>query len=136
MVKEIKSEYSDIKNIIRYCSFSIDKKNENEKRIITVPDRRSKTIQTRMLGLLQKVKRPEWLISGEKGKCYIDNGKAHVKSKYILTMDIKKFYDNCKREYVFNFFENRLQMTGDIAGLCTDIVTFDGGFLQDVQQAN
>ena len=41
------------------------------------------------------------LISGEKGKCYIDNGKSHLNSNYFLTMDIKKFYDNCFREYVF-----------------------------------
>ena len=54
--------------------------------------------------LIQKVERPEWLVSGEKGKCYIDNGKKHIHSNYFLTMDIKKFYDNCEREYVFLFF--------------------------------
>ncbi len=42
-------------------------------------------------------------------------------------MDIKRFYDNCSREYVFLFFKNRLMMAGDLAGLCTDIVTYDGG---------
>ena len=40
-------------------------------------------------------------------KCYIDNGKSHLNSNYFLTMDIKKFYDNCSREYVFFFFFNR-----------------------------
>ena len=73
------------------------------------------------------MERPTWLISGEKGKCYIDNGKSHLNSNYFLTMDIKKFYDNCSREYVFLFFKNRLMMAGDLAGLCTDIVTYDGG---------
>lgn len=80
-----------------------------------------------MLELIQKVERPQWLISGEKGKCYIDNGKAHIKSNYFLTIDIKKFYDNCKREYVYQFFKNKLSMSGDIAGICTDIVTFNQG---------
>lgn len=98
-----------------------------EKRNITAPDRRIKEIQTRILQLLQKVERPEWLISGEKGKCYIDNGKKHIHSNYFLTMDIKKFYDNCEREYVFRFFRDRLLMAGDLAGLCTDIVTYEGG---------
>ena len=73
------------------------------------------------------MERPAWLISGEKGKCYIDNGKSHLESNYFLTMDIKKFYDNCAREYVFLFFKDRLMMAGDLAGLCTDIVTYDGG---------
>ena len=62
-----------------------------EKRNITAPNRRIKEIQTRILQLLQKVERPEWLISGEKGKCYIDNGKKRIHSNYFLTMDIKKF---------------------------------------------
>ena len=120
-------EYKDILSIVHYHSFQIDKKDSTEKRNITAPDKRIKEIQTRILKLLQNVERPTWLISGEKGKCYIDNGKSHLNSKYFLTMDIKKFYDNCSREYVFLFFKNRLMMAGDLAGLCTDIVTYDGG---------
>lgn len=120
-------EYTDILSIVHYHSFQIDKKDSTEKRNITAPDKRIKEIQTRILQLLRNVERPAWLISGEKGKCYIDNGKRHLNSKYFLTMDIKKFYDNCSREYVFLFFKNRLKMAGDLAGLCTDIVTYDGG---------
>lgn len=120
-------EYKDILSIVHYHSFQIDKKDSAEKRNITAPDKRIKEIQTRILKLLQNVERPAWLISGEKGKCYIDNGKGHLNSNYFLTMDIKKFYDNCSREYVFLFFKNRLMMAGDLAGLCTDIVTYAGG---------
>ncbi|RFZ78560.1 RNA-directed DNA polymerase [Lacrimispora amygdalina] len=120
-------EYNDIFSIVKYHGFSIDKKDGIEKRNITAPDKRIKAIQGRILRLFQKVERPEWLISGEKGKCYIDNGKQHVFSNYFLTIDIKKFYDNCKREYVFRFFKDRMLMTGDLAGLCTDIVTYEGG---------
>ena len=120
-------EYKDILSIVHYHSFQIDKKDSTEKRNITAPDKRIKEIQTRILQLLQNVERPAWLISGEKGKCYIDNGKKHLNSNYFLAMDIKKFYDNCSREYVFLFFKNRLMMAGDLAGLCTDIVTYDGG---------
>lgn len=120
-------EYKNIKSIVKYHGFQIDKKDGVEKRDITAPDKRIKEIQTRILQLLQKVERPEWLISGEKGKCYIDNGRRHVHSNYFLTIDIKKFYDNCKREYVFRFFKDRMLMAGDLAGLCTDIVTYEGG---------
>lgn len=120
-------EYEDILSIVHYHSFQIDKRDSAEKRNITAPDKRIKEIQNRILKLLQNVERPAWLISGEKGKCYIDNGKSHINSNYFLTMDIKRFYDNCSREYVFLFFKNRLMMAGDLAGLCTDIVTYDGG---------
>lgn len=119
--------YKDIVSLVRYHKFQIDKNDSVEKRNITAPDRRIKEIQTRILQLIQKVKRPEWLISGEKGKSYIDNGKKHINSNYFLTMDIKKFYDNCEREYVFRFFKDKMLMAGDLAGLCTDIVTYDGG---------
>lgn len=120
-------EYKDITFVVKYHSFQIDKKDGVEKRQITAPDKRIKEIQKRVLQLIQKVERPEWLISGEKGKCYIDNGKRHVHSNYFLTMDIKKFYDHCKREYVFRFFKDRMKMAGDLAGICTDIVTYEGG---------
>lgn len=116
-----------IKNIISYYSFDRDKKCANEKRKITAPEGDLKQVQSRVLKLLEKVNRPEWLISGEKGKCYIDNGKAHLLANYVLTIDIKKFYDNCKREYVFRFFKDCMKTSGDVAGVLTDIVTYNQG---------
>lgn len=121
------AEYKDISSVIGYHKFEVDKKDGVEKRKITAPDGRIKQIQARMLELLQKVERPAWLISGEKGKCYIDNGKMHMQSNFFLTMDIKSFYDNCKREYVYRLFKDKLCMSGDIAGICTNIVTYNGG---------
>ena len=64
-------EYRDITAIVKYHGFQIDKKDGIEKRNITAPDKRIKEIQTRILRLLQNVERPDWVISGEKGKCYI-----------------------------------------------------------------
>lgn len=116
-----------IDSIIRYHKFEIDKKHSNEKRRITAPDKTLKAVQRRILYLLQQVRRPEWLISGEKQKCYIDNGKAHVDGKYVLTIDIKKFYDNCTREPVYQFFVQKLKTSSDIAEILTNIVTYNGG---------
>ena len=90
-------EPGNLKNIqhaIKYHSFDIDKKHTTEKRKITAPDRKLKLIQKRILSLLQRVERPSWLISGEKGKCYIDNGMVHLMANYMLAVDIAKFYDN------------------------------------------
>src|SRR5665648_320194 len=74
------NEYDNICCISNYHSFMISKKDVNEKRTITAPDKRLKIIQKRLLRLMQYVQRPEWLMSGEKGKCYIDNGRAHMYS--------------------------------------------------------
>lgn len=125
LLKLGKYELKHISKIIGYYSFKIDKKGTTEKRMITAPTREIKQVQSRVLKLLQPIERPHWLISGEKGKCYIQNGEAHINSKYMLTIDIKKFYDNCKREYVFRFFCDYLKTSGDIAGILTNIVTYE-----------
>jgi hypothetical protein len=116
-----------IGTITRYHSFEIPKKNSTEKRMITAPDNTLKLVQARILALLQKVIRPDWLISSEKGKCYIDNGKAHVDGRYVLTIDIKQFYDNCTREPVYQFFLQQLKTSPDIAEALTNIVTYNLG---------
>lgn len=116
-----------IDNIIGYHKFEIDKKHSNEKREITAPDKTLKAIQRRILYLLHRVIRPDWLISGEKQKCYIDNGRAHLDGKYVLTVDIKKFYDNCTREPVYQFFVQKLKTSPDVAKKLTDIITYNGG---------
>lgn len=116
-----------IDGIIGYHKFEIDKKHSDEKREITAPDKTLKAIQRRILYLLQRVIRPEWLISGEKQKCYIDNGKAHLNGKYVLTIDIKKFYDNCTREPVYQFFVQKLKTSPDVAEILTNIITYNGG---------
>lgn len=116
-----------IDSIIGYHKFEIDKKHSNERREITAPDKILKAIQRRILYLLHRVIRPEWLISGEKQKCYIDNGKAHLDGKYVLTIDIKKFYDNCTRGPVYQFFVQKLKTSPDVAKKLTDIITYNGG---------
>lgn len=119
-------ELNSIVNVIEYNCFEIDKKNSKNKRKISAPCKELKHIQRRILTLFQSIERPEWLISGEKGKSYINNALYHKDSKYSLTLDIKSFYENCSREYVFLFFKNKLQMPNDIAKILTDIVTYNG----------
>jgi Reverse transcriptase (RNA-dependent DNA polymerase). len=117
-------EFRNYKKKIRYHSFRQTKK-DGDKRVITAPTEDLKRIQKRILKLLAYVHRPDWLISGEKGKSYIDNGRYHVESSYVLTMDIRKFYDNCRREYVFRFFHDYLKMSKDTASIVTDLTTYE-----------
>lgn len=116
-----------IQHAIKYRSFEIDKNNSVEKRTITAPDATLKRIQKRILFLLQRIERPEWLISGEKGKSYLDNGKSHLTSNYMLAVDIKKFYDNCRRNNVYTFFFEKMKTAADVAKILTDIVTYNNG---------
>ena len=117
----------NIQHAIKYHSFEIDKTNSNEKRKISAPGYTLKAVQKRILSLVQRVERPDWLISGEKGKSYIDNGKVHLESRYMLAVDIKKFYDNCRRNNVYLFFLEKMKTAPDVAEILTDIVTYDNG---------
>lgn len=116
-----------IDSVIKYSHFEIDKKDSAEKRQITAPKYTLKQIQRRILRLIQFIERPEWVIAGTKEKSYIDNGEFHLKSNYALMVDIKKFYDNCKREYVYRFFRDKMLNSSDVAEILTDIVTYEGG---------
>ena len=116
-----------IDSVIKYSHFEIDKKDSTEKRQITAPKRTLKQVQRRILRLIQFIERPEWVIAGTKEKSYIDNGKFHLKSNYALMVDIKKFYDNCKREYVYRFFRDKMLNPPDVAEILTNIVTYEGG---------
>ena len=119
-------ELIKITNIITYKTFSISKKNSEKKRLITAPNEKLKIIQRRVLFLFQKNILPDWLMSGSKGKSYKSNGLAHINSNYCLIMDIENFYDNCKREAVYNFFNTKLFTSPDISELLTNIVTYKG----------
>ena len=116
-----------ILDTMKYHSFQIPKKNGIDMRNITSPCHTLKKAQTRILRLLEGINRPDWLMSGEKGKSYITNAKYHSINPYCLTADISSFYDNCTREYVYSFFKNKLQCSPDVSKILTDLVTWDNG---------
>jgi hypothetical protein len=71
---------------------------------------------------------PDWLYSCI-GKSYIMNAQAHaLANTYVLKTDICKFYRNCDRKHVFQFFRDKkyYALVGDIAGIISDILTFEG----------
>lgn len=112
---------------MHYDEFTKPKKNSDELRAITAPSRNLKGIQRRILSLLQRARRPEWLMSGELGKNYITNAEFHQNNDFCLTIDISKFYDNCTREYVYLFFRDKLKCNTDVAKILTDLSTYQGG---------
>lgn len=121
---------TELRYIIRtmtYKSFSVPKKDSDELRTISNPNYSLKMAQRRLLSLLQRVQRPVWLISGEKGKCHIDNARYHLENSYCLTLDIKAFYDSCIRDYVYRFFTEKMLCAPDVANYLTDLCTFDKG---------
>jgi hypothetical protein len=73
---------------------------------------------------------PDWLYSC-KGKSYIMNAQAHAfANTYVLKTDIRKFYRNCDRKHVFQFFRDKkyYALDGDIAGIISRCADFRGTY--------
>jgi len=126
LAKLLQIKLKDLMKLSRepvYSVFYKKKANSQDYRKIISPDDDLKIVQRRIFQLLKKVIRPFWLTSGEKGKCYIDNAAIHKEANYILTVDITKFFDSCKREYVYRFFLNVMQVSSDVACILSNLTT-------------
>lgn len=111
---------------ISYRVFS-NKKSSGGYRKIEAPASKLKMWQRRIWTLLARIDKPSWVISGTVGKSYRDNAAIHSNNGFVLTMDIKAFYDACEREHVYRFFNEKMRCSKDVAAILTDICTFDGG---------
>ncbi len=97
----------------------------NNKRQITAPKKELKVIQKRVLNLLNKIEKPDWVISSTKEKSYLDNAHYHIGAQYVCTTDIRSFYNNCSRDRVYQFFAKKLLTSPDVAKLLSDITTLN-----------
>lgn len=102
----------------------LEPKSEKGKyRTIYAPDRKLKKVQSRIKSLLERVEKPEWVFSGAKGKCHVDNGSFHAGNKYFVLTDIASFYSGCTRDAVYRFFLDDLKTSSDVACKLADLTT-------------
>lgn len=113
------------KNISQICNlYKPYIANKGKKRLIEPIDLKElKSIQKRIQILLKDIKYDENIFSGIPGKSYIDNGLYHLESKYVVALDINKFFPNISREKVYKFFKNKLMNSSDVAEILTDLCT-------------
>ena len=95
-------------------------------RIVQVPSLRLLPLHNRIFTLLNKVKKPDYLHSGTKGRSHITNAVVHCGSKEAYTIDIQKFYPSVTKDKVIKFFRNTLKCEPDIAVILANISTYDG----------
>lgn len=117
----------NIKNINEICnSYKPYIANKGKKRLIEPIDSKElKSIQKKIQILLKDIKCDDNIFSGIPGKSYIDNGLYHKGSKYVVALDISKFFPNISREKVYKFFRNKLMNSSDVAKILTDLCTVD-----------
>jgi|SRR5699024_7019678 len=119
-IRVIKEITRKIEDCTAYHSFT-----ERKGRYITSPNRQLKNIQRRINGLLSRIEVPDWIHGGIKNKSIQTNASTHKKSKFFLMLDIKSFFDNCRRENVYQYFCSKMKMSKDTAKIMTDLTTFN-----------
>lgn len=92
-------------------------------RTIYDPCRELKQVQRRIKNLLSRISIPNWVFSGRKGVCHVDNGKYHEHSVYFVQSDLHAFYDSCSRERVYRLFKDRFKCSSDVSALLSDLTT-------------
>ncbi len=101
----------------------IDK--DDHERLVEAPDSDLKKIQSKILKSLQKIDVPNYIFSGIKGKCYIDNAKTHANKNFLFKVDITKFFPNTDRNKIYNFYLKKLETSPDVANILTNLSTIN-----------
>ena len=96
---------------------------KDKKRLLEKPSEELKKIQRNILNKLYQLNFPEYVFSGIRGRSAFGNAIYHINCKYMLKLDMSKFFPNTHRNSIYKFFKNKLKMSSDVALICTDIVT-------------
>ena len=107
-----------------YRVFTINK-GSGKPRIIENPKPHLERIHQRIFHLLRSIEPPSYLHSGIKGRSYITNANSHLNATRLITLDIKSFYPSTLGWHVFEFYRDVLGCSQDVAGLLTQIVTYN-----------
>jgi hypothetical protein len=107
-----------------YKEFNIYK--DGKPRLVEEPDGFLKPLHQILLCILSDIGLPDYVNSGRKKRSYVDNAAAHRGNSRLTKMDIFKFYPSCKREFIYRFFRYRLETSGDIAEILTNLLTYKG----------
>lgn len=125
----LQAEYAGLlhsKDWINYTVSEIEK-GSGGFRTIYDPCRELKQVQRRIKNLLSRISIPNWVFSGCKGVCHVDNGKYHEHSIYFIQSDLHAFYDSCSRESVYRLFKDRFKCSSDVSALLSDLTTLTLG---------
>jgi RNA-directed DNA polymerase len=101
-------------------------KNGAKDRLIEQPHSPLKTALSKLHRILRSVETPPWLMSGKRNIKPRDNAEVHRYNGYMLSVDIAKFYQSTRREFVYLTFKNDFQQTDDVASLLANLVTYKG----------
>lgn len=134
----------DLTNILKINCKEINKISNSYKPYITNKGKKRliepiysielKRVQKKIQNLLKEIEYDINIFSGISGKSYIDSGRFHLKSKYVVALDISKFFPNTSREKVYHFFRYDMKNSSDVAKILTDLCTIDLEKINDIDE--
>lgn len=65
-------------------------------------------------------------VYGIAGRDHLDNAKRHLGARYLLSMDIKQFFDSVDKSRVRLVFEKRLNFSRRVSDVLADIICVEG----------
>lgn len=95
-------------------------------REIEIPKPQLLRIHERLNSLLSRVEKPDYLMSGVRGRSHVDNAKRHAGKKAVAKIDIKKFYPSTTHEIVKRGFKKVFRCSDDIAETLASLSTVKG----------
>jgi hypothetical protein len=108
-----------------YHEFDLPKKSGGLRHVEN-PGRPLKIVQARLARLLSRIAPPHYLYCPVKGRCYVRNAAQHAANRVVRSLDIKKFFPSTSLKRVFWFFHKVLLCERDVAGLLTQLTTYQG----------
>lgn len=107
-----------------YHRFDVNK--GTKPRRVEVPKAAMQRMHRRVFSLLERMRKPDYLHSGVKGRSYITNAKVHVGNVPLVKLDIQKFFPSIDGGRVYRFFNEELRCSEDVSGLLRKLLTVDG----------
>ncbi|MEP7363334.1 MAG: reverse transcriptase family protein [Acidobacteriota bacterium] len=97
-----------------------------KERIIEAPQGQLKVLHRRLVRIVNRIQLPEYLHSGRKKRSYITNAEAHVSSRTLIKLDIRKFYPSTSTEAFVRGLRDYFECGVEVADLLGDLCTFEG----------
>lgn len=84
-----------------------------------------KAVHRRIASLLGRIQVPEYCHGATRGRSYRTNASAHLNAKTLANFDLEKFFPSTTAKQIFGFFIHDLRCAPDVAGLLTDLCTYN-----------
>jgi retron-type reverse transcriptase len=113
-----------IEKKIPYCYRKKTIIKKNKPRDLLIPNQELKDIQRKILANILNFKFPSYVQGGVSGRSVITNAKLHLSQKWVMCLDVRKFFPSVHFKRIYNNFI-LLKCHPTVANLLTHFVTYN-----------